>query len=50
VTWEENNCAEGNARVTINNEVYFVAGDGHLMPSNKDQPQADLRYFKPSRK
>jgi hypothetical protein len=24
--------------------------NGHLMPSKKDQPPPDLRYFKPSRK
>jgi hypothetical protein len=46
VTWEENNCVEGNAHITINKEVYFVGGDGLLMPSKKDQPPPDLRYFK----
>jgi hypothetical protein len=46
VTWEENNCVEGNAYITINKQVYVVSGDGHLMPSKKDQPAPDLRYFK----
>jgi hypothetical protein len=46
VTWEENNCVEGNAYNTIDKQVYFVGGDGLLMPSKKDQPPPDLRYFK----
>jgi hypothetical protein len=46
VTWEENNCVEGNAYITINKQVYAVSGDGHLMPLKKDQPAPDLRYFK----
>ena len=47
ITWEENNCIEGNTYVTINKEVYFTSGDGLLMPQKKDQPPPDLRYFKP---
>jgi hypothetical protein len=50
VTWEENNCVEGNAYITINKQVYFVSGDGHLMPQKKDQPAPDLRYFSPVKK
>jgi hypothetical protein len=50
VTWEENNCVEGNAYITINKEVYVVSGDGLLMPSKKDQAPPDLKYFKPTRK
>jgi len=46
VTWEENNCVEGNAYITINKQVYVVGGDGHLMPLKKNQPAPDLRYFK----
>jgi len=46
VTWEENNCVEGNAYITINNQVYVVSGDNLLMPLKKDQPPPDLRYFK----
>jgi hypothetical protein len=34
-----------NARITINEEVYFVGSDGLLIPSKQDQPP-DLRYFK----
>jgi hypothetical protein len=43
--WEENNCVESNAYITINKEVYFVSHDGHLMPQKKDQSPPDLRYF-----
>jgi hypothetical protein len=50
VTWEENNCVEGNAYITVNKQVYVVSGDGHLMPSKKNQPPPDLRYFKPAGK
>jgi hypothetical protein len=47
VTWEENNCIEGNTYITINKQVYFTSSDGHLMPQKKDQTPPDLRYFKP---
>jgi hypothetical protein len=46
ITWEENNCVEGNVYVTINKQVYFVGSDGLLMPQKKDQPPPDLRHFK----
>ena len=39
-------CGEGNAHVGIGKEVYFLSGDGLLMPAMKDQPPPDLRYFK----
>jgi hypothetical protein len=39
-------CAEYNAHVGIGKEVYFLSGDGLLMPAVKDQPPPDLRYFK----
>jgi hypothetical protein len=31
----------------IGKEDYFLSADGALMPSRKDQPPPDLRYFKP---
>ncbi len=40
-------CSEGNAHVGIGKEVYYLSGDGLLMPAKKDQPPPDLRYFKP---
>jgi hypothetical protein len=39
-------CGEGNVHVGIGKEVYFLSGDGLLMPAVKDQPPPDLRYFK----
>ena len=42
--WPEDRCdAEG--MVMIGKETYFRSGDGTLMPTNKDQPPPDLRYF-----
>jgi hypothetical protein len=44
--WVEENCAEGNGHVVIRGQGYFLAGDGNLMPTSKDQPAPDLRFFK----
>jgi hypothetical protein len=43
--WPEYICAEGNLQVFIGDEHYFMSGDGLLMPTRKDQPPPDLRYF-----
>ena len=50
IWWSESVCAENNVHISIRDEVYFLSGDGHLMPSKKDQPPPDLRYFNRSRK
>jgi hypothetical protein len=50
IWWNENVCAENNVHVVIGNEVYFLSADGQLMPSKKDQPSPDLKYFKQDRK
>jgi hypothetical protein len=39
-------CGEGNNHVGIGKENYFLSADGYLMPTQKDQPPPDLRYFK----
>jgi len=39
-------CGEGNNHVSVGKEHYFLSGDGYLMPTKKDQPPPDLRYFK----
>ena len=39
-------CGEGNNHVAIGQEHYFRSGDGLLMPTKKDQPRPDLRYFR----
>jgi hypothetical protein len=48
--WREYICAERNEHVRIGNENYFLSADGFLMPSKKDQPPPDLRFFKPGGK
>ena len=50
VLWPENLCAEDNHHVDIGKESYFVSDDGILMPTRKDQPPPDLRYFKQPQK
>lgn len=44
--WVEEVCHEGNGDVEVGKESYFLSGDGHLMPTKKDQAPPDLRYFK----
>jgi hypothetical protein len=48
--WPEAYCAEGTALVAIGRELYYLSGDGMLMPGRKDQPPPDLRYFNQTRK
>jgi len=43
--WGENNCIEGQAWVTIGSEVYYLSGDGTIMPIKKGQAPPDLKYF-----
>jgi hypothetical protein len=43
--WRTAVCAENNARVKIEDENYYLSADGKLMPTRKDQPPPDLRYF-----
>jgi hypothetical protein len=49
IWWTEDNCAEGQAHVTIGKEVYFSSGDGTIMPMRKGQPAPDLKYFNQTR-
>jgi hypothetical protein len=46
VMWAEYDCAESNNHVMVGKEYYFLSGDGYLMPTRKDQPAPDPRYFK----
>jgi hypothetical protein len=48
--WRETICAEQNAHVEIAKQGYMLSADGYLMPTRKDQPPPDLRYFKPTPK
>jgi hypothetical protein len=44
--WAEYDCAESNNHVVVGKEYCFLSGDGYLMPTRKDQPPPDPRYFK----
>jgi hypothetical protein len=46
IWWDHAVCGEDNAHVGIGKQVYYLSGDGLLMPAMKDQPPPDLRYFK----
>ena len=48
--WREHVCAEHNQHIRISNDTYFLSADGHLMPTKKDQPPPDLKYFQRSAK
>jgi hypothetical protein len=48
--WHEFICAEGNSWLVIGNENYYLSADGYLMPTRKDQPPPDTRYFNSARK
>jgi hypothetical protein len=49
-SWREVICAENNNHVEIGKQNYMLGPDGRLMPTRKDQPPPDLRYFNRSRK
>ena len=44
--WLEYDCIGDNGLVKVGNETYYKSGDGKLMPTRRDQPPPDLRYFK----
>jgi hypothetical protein len=44
--WREVNCSENNNHVEIAKQSYMLSADGFLMPTKKDQPPPDLKYFK----
>jgi hypothetical protein len=43
-------CQEGNNYIVVGKETYFLSVDGLMMPTRKDQPPPDLRYFKQPQK
>jgi hypothetical protein len=47
--WREENCPAITRLLKIGNEAYFKGADGTLLPTRKDQPPPDLRYFEQSR-
>jgi hypothetical protein len=46
VVWAEYECSESNNHVMVGKEDYYLSADGYLMPTRKDQPPPDPRYFK----
>jgi hypothetical protein len=44
-SWREVTCAENNNHVEIGRQDYMLSREGRLMPTRKDQPPPDLRYF-----
>ena len=43
--WDFVDCAENNPHVLVGNEPYMISADGYLMPTKREQPAPDLRYF-----
>jgi hypothetical protein len=43
-------CAEGNPWVQIGKEAYMLSAAGELMPSKKDQPPPNLKFFNQGKK
>jgi hypothetical protein len=48
--WPEDVCAENNPHIRIGKEFYYLRADDLLMPTKKDQPAPDLRYFRQTQK
>ena len=48
--WMFGDCFEDNRHVWVGTDDYFVSFDGYLMPTKKNQPPPDLRYFNQTRK
>jgi hypothetical protein len=42
--WTDEYC-ESNHHVTLGNDDYMLSADGFLMPTRKDQPAPNLKYF-----
>jgi len=49
-SWTEQVCVGTTANVLIGNELYYLSAARELMPTRKDQPPPDLRYFNPPRR
>jgi hypothetical protein len=43
--WREENCPGVTLLMEIGKELYFKGADGNLLPTRKDQPPPDLKYF-----
>lgn len=49
-SWREENCPSTTRLIKIGNEIYFKGADDKLLPTRKDQPPPDLRYFGQARR
>jgi hypothetical protein len=47
--WPEDACSSDNELIKIGTETYYRGADGNLMPTRKNQPPPDQRYFAPPR-
>jgi hypothetical protein len=47
--WLDFNCYEANRTLRIRNDFYMLNSERQLMPTRKDQPPPDLRYFEQNR-
>jgi hypothetical protein len=43
--WTEQNCPAISANIQIRDQLYYLSAERELMPTRKDQPPPDLRYF-----
>ena len=48
--WAEQFCLEGSSLIFVGKEEYYLSGDGLLMPTRKDQPAPNPKYFNQSLK
>jgi hypothetical protein len=48
--WPEFVCGENNTWLTIGSNTYYLSADGYLMPTRRDEPPPDARYFNQPRK
>ncbi len=48
--WADQNCPSTTRLLKIGNEVYFKGANDDLLPTRKDQPPPDLRFFNQSRR
>jgi hypothetical protein len=43
--WDFVDCAQNNPHILVGKEYYMISADGYLMPTKRDQPAPDSRYF-----
>ena len=48
--WLEENCPAQTRLIQIGSELYFKGADDKLLPTRKDQPPPDLKYFDQTRR